>query len=135
MQIAATMMIVVAWLSTSIAVAAEPKAPAVPIGDADGDGDVDLDDLAKRVGDSKAIGLVTKISLKRQIDGFKSDLKAFHSGSKKSTLAQLHERYNRMVDKLRGLLQAKDPGLAREISQARNFLWDKLADPTEFKRM
>ena len=117
------------------AVAANPTRPAVPIGDADGDGDIDLDDLIKRVGDSKAIGLLTKVSLKREIDAFKADLKAVHDGATKSTLAQLHERYDLMVHKLMTVLQAKDPGLAREISEARNFLWSKLADPNEFRRM
>ena len=117
------------------AVAANPTRPAVPIGDADGDGDVDLDDLIKRISDSKAIGLLTKISLKREIDGFKADLKAVHDGASKSTLTQLHERYDLLVHKLMTLLQPKDPGLASEISEARNFLWAKLADPNEFRRM
>jgi len=86
------------------------------------------------VGDSKAIGLLTKLSLKREIDTFKADLKAVHDGSK-GTLAQMHERYDLMVNKLMTLLQAKDPGLAKEIADARAFLWSKLADPNQFKRM
>ena len=61
---------------------------AIPLGDADGDGDVDLDDLAKRIGDTKAIGLLSKLSLKREIDGLENDLRAFHDGVAKSTLAQ-----------------------------------------------
>jgi hypothetical protein len=123
--------------SSTTAVAANPARPAipVPIGDADGDGDIDLDDLAKRVGDSKAIGLLTKLSLKHEIDGFKTDLKAVHDGVGKSTLTQMRERYDLMVHKLMTLLQAKDPGLAKEISEARNFLWAKLADPREFRKM
>ena len=114
--------------------AARPTVP-VPIGDADGDGDIDLDDLAKRVGDSKAIGLLTKLSLKREIEVFKVDLKAVHDGASKSTLTQMRERYDLMVHKLMTLLQAKDPGLAKEIAEARNFLWAKLADPKEFRKM
>jgi hypothetical protein len=117
------------------AVAGTPTRPAVPIGDADGDGDVDLDDLIKRIKDSNAVGLLTKISLKRDIDVFKGDLKAVHDGASKSTLVQLHERYDLMVHKLISALQAKDPGLAREISESRNYLWSKLADPNEFRRM
>jgi hypothetical protein len=119
----------------SLVATADQARPVAPIGDADGDGDIDLDDLVKRISDSKAIGVLTKLSLKHEIDAFKADLKALHDGATKSTLAQLHQRYDLLVHKLIGLLQAKDPGLAREVAQARNFLWAKLADPKEFRRM
>ena len=118
------------------AVAAQRAAqPAVPIGDADGDGDIDLDDLVKRISDSKAIGVFTKLTLKRDIDALKRDLKAFHDGGSQHKLEKLHERYDVLVHKLMTLLQEKDPGLAREVSQARTFLWSQLADPNQFKRL
>jgi len=115
------------------AAAAAPA--AIPIGDADGDGDIDLDDLFKRLSDSKAVGVLTKISLKREIDELERDLKAFHGGTVKSTLDKLHERYDLLVHKLMSLLQSKDPGLARDIARARDLLWSKLADPSEFTRL
>jgi hypothetical protein len=132
-----------ALIAAMLALAAGPAAvaaqrvaqPAVPIGDADGDGDIDLDDLVKRISDSKAIGTFTKLSLKRDIDGLKRDLKAHHDGTTKGQLEKLHERYDVLVHKLVHLLQEKDPGLAREVSRARTFLWTKLTDPNEFRRL
>jgi len=121
--------------ATTIAGTEDKVAPPIPIGDADGDGDVDLDDLARRIADSKAVGLLTKLSLKREIDALERDLKSFHDGAVKSTLDQLHERYDLLVHKLMSLLQEKDPKLARDVSGARDPLWTKLADPNEFRRM
>jgi hypothetical protein len=136
-RIAASALIValLALAAGSPAVAAQRAVqPAVPIGDADGDGDIDLDDLVKRISDSKAIGTFTKLSLKRDIDSLNRDLKVFHNDAK-GTLDKLHERYDVLVHKLTALLQEKDPGLAREVARARTFLWDKLADPKEFRRL
>ncbi len=137
-RIAASALIValLALAAGSTAGAAQRVAqPAVPIGDADGDGDIDLDDLVKRISDSKAMGMFTKLTLKREIDALKRDLKAFHDGGSKSALEKLHERYDVLVHKLMTLLQEKDPGLAREVAQARTFLWTKLTDPNEFRRL
>ncbi len=105
------------------------------VGDVDGDGDVDFDDLIKRISDTKAIGVLTKLSLKRDIDGFEADLEAYHAGGAASSLEQLHERYDLLVHKLVGLLQDKDPDLASDITRARDPLWARLADPDEFTRM
>ncbi len=134
--IAAMVALATAALEGTLAAAAAEKAGAPPpIGDADGDGDVDLDDLVKRIGDSSAIGTFTKLSLKLEIDRFERDLRAFHDRAGKHSLGELHERYDLLVHKLMRLLQDKDPGLAREIAEARDFLWAKLADPREFRRM
>jgi hypothetical protein len=132
-----------ALIATMLALAAGPATaaaqraaqPAVPIGDADGDGDIDLNDLVKRISDSKAMGVFTKLTLKKDIDALKRDLKAFHDGGSQHKLEKLHERYDVLVHKLMALLQEKDPGLAREVSQARTLLWSKLADPKEFRRL
>jgi hypothetical protein len=135
MLIATMVAIGTATSETRSALAADKGAsPAIPIGDADGDGDVDLDDLAKRIGDSKGVGLLTKLSLKREIDGLERDLKSFHD-SANGTLDKLHERYDLLVHKVMSLLQDKDPKLARDVSGARDLLWSKLADPNEFRRL
>lgn len=136
-SIAGMMALVSVSVGTTLAMAVvgEAAAPPIPIGDADGDGDVDLDDLVKRIRDSKAIGLLTKLSLKREIERFERDLQAFYDGVGKSTLAELHERYDLLVHKLVTLLQGKDPGLARDISRARDPLWAKLTDADEVRRL
>ena len=133
------------WTIQGFATVDQTKADAVPNmhpvpggtepGDLDGDGDVDFDDLIKRISDTKAIGILTKLSLKREIDGFEADLETFHDGKSSSSLDELRERYDLLVHKLLGLLQEKDADLARDIAGARDILWAKLADPEEFRRM
>jgi hypothetical protein len=107
----------------------------IAIGDIDGDGDVDLDDLMVRIGESKAIGWMTKLTLKRDIDGFQGELRQFHEGRSKLTLDQLHERYDVLVYKLLALVQDKDPALARDIASSRDPLWAQLSDPAGFGRL
>jgi hypothetical protein len=73
-----------ALASGSPAVAAQRAAqPAVPIGDADGDGDIDLDDLVKRISDSKAMGVFTKLVGRRSTAG--AGPEAFDAAPKRST--------------------------------------------------
>jgi hypothetical protein len=123
-------------LGKTVALAATPAVtPQIPIGDQDGDGDVDLDDLAQRIRNTSAIGLFTKLSLKRDIDALERDLKAFHGGAARSNLGELHQRYDALVDRLMDLVQGKDPVLARDISRSKSALWAELADADEFKRL
>jgi hypothetical protein len=109
--------------------------PQIAIGDQDGDGDVDLDDLIKRIRDTQAIGSFKKLSLKREIDGLKRDLKMFHGGTGRSSLEELHQRYDALVHRLVDLVVKEDPALARDISRSQDPLWAELADAREFNSL
>ena len=104
-------------------------------GDAGDRDDFDLDALVDRIAHSKALGFLTKLSLKKDIDGFLKEVRKYHGGDGNSTLEQLHERYDAMVHKLVVLLQEKDQELVKSIDDSRDKLWAMLADAKKFASM
>ena len=96
---------------------------------------VDLTSLEKRLRDTNAIGVFTKLALKNEVDDLLERFRAFHAGRGGTTLARLRENFDLLVLKVVPLLQDKDPPLAREISVSREALWNLLADPIKFKTL
>jgi hypothetical protein len=95
---------------------------------------VDLTALEKRLRDTGAIGVFTKLALKNQVDDLLERFRAFHAG-RGGVLAGLRESYDLLVLKVVSLLQDKDPPLARDIFTSREALWNLLADPVRFKTL
>ena len=120
----------------------EVKLPADPVQKKDGvspvDGKkvslppVDLKSLEKRLRETEAIGLFTKITLKNQIDDLVNQFREHHRNSGKTSLAELRQRYDMLLLKLLSLLQDKDPSLAGTIVASRDTLWSILTDPIQF---
>ena len=96
---------------------------------------LDLAKLEKRLRDTKAIGVFTKLTLKNQVEDLLQEIKSFHEGHAEGTLAELRERYNLLMLKVLSLLQRDDPQLARDLSASREALWAILADPEKFASM
>jgi hypothetical protein len=96
---------------------------------------VDLTSLEKRLRDTNAIGVFTKLALKNEVDDLLSRFRAFHGGRAGTTLATLRESFDLLVLKVVSLLQDKDTLLARDISTSREALWNLLADPVKFKTL
>jgi hypothetical protein len=93
---------------------------------------LDLTSLEKRLRETKAIGVFTKLSLKNQVDDLLEQLAAFHEGRGQIPLAKLRESYDLLLLKVLSLRQDKDPALARDIAVSREALWNLLADPVKF---
>ena len=93
---------------------------------------LDLTSLERRLRDTKAIGVFTKLSLKNQVDDLLQQVKLFHRGQRHLTLAELKERFNLLLLKVLSLLQAGDPPLARDVAASRDALWGVLEDPVKF---
>src|SRR4029453_3380123 len=104
-----------------------PPAAAAAIGD--------LTALEKRLRDTSAIGLFTKLALKNEVDDLLERVRTFHEGRGGATLAKLRESYDLLVLKVVSLLQDKDAPLARDIFTSREALWNLLADPVKFKTL
>jgi hypothetical protein len=104
-----------------------PPATAAAIGD--------LTALEKRLRDTSAIGLFTKLALKNEVDDLLERVRTFHEGRGGATLAKLRESYDLLVLKVVSLLQDKDAPLARDIFTSREALWNLLADPVKFKTL
>jgi hypothetical protein len=105
----------------------EAAAPAKPAG-------VDLENLTQRLKDTSAIGVFTKLELKRQIDELVEKARASHTRGV-PTLEAVHERFDGLVLKLLTLLEDDEPKLAAEVAASRESLWAMLADPDQVARL
>jgi hypothetical protein len=93
---------------------------------------LDLASLEQRLKDTNAIGVLTKIALKNQVDDLLDQFRAFYQGKLKTTLAELRRPYDLLVLKVLSLLQDSDPPLASAIAASREAIWGILADPAKF---
>jgi hypothetical protein len=93
---------------------------------------LDLTSLETQLKETKAIGLMTKITLKNQVDDLLNQFRAFYAGKLKTTLAELRRPYDLLVLKVLSLLQDSDPALASAIVASREAIWGILSDPVKF---
>lgn len=93
---------------------------------------LNLTSLEQRLKDTDAIGVLTKIALKNQVDDLLDQFRAFYQGKVKTTLAELRRPYDLLVLKVLSLLQDSDPELASAIVVSREAIWGILADPKKF---
>ncbi len=93
---------------------------------------LDLESLKQRLKDTKAIGVLTKLTLKNQVDDLLDQFRAYYQGKLKTTLADLRRSYDLLVLKVLSLLQDSDPPLATAIVASREPIWGILSDPKKF---
>ncbi|MEO8345736.1 MAG: hypothetical protein ABI607_08585 [Betaproteobacteria bacterium] len=101
--------------------AAKPKAPTL-----------DLNSLEQRLKTTNAIGVLTKLSLKNQVDDLLDRFRGYYQGKLKTTLAELRRSYDLLVQKVLSLLQDSDAPLATAIVASRDAIWGILSDPKKF---
>ena len=122
------------------AIAAAPVPPAVPkaatapapVVAQPARAPLDLESLGTRLKQTKAIGVLTKLSLKNQVDDLLAKFRAYHARQGAATLPELRRSYDMLLLKVLSLLQDSDPPLARDIVQSRAAIWGILADPKKF---
>jgi hypothetical protein len=93
---------------------------------------LDLTALKDQLKSTKAIGLMTKLSLKNQVDDLLDGFRDHYAGKGKATMPQLRQSYDLLMMKVLSLLQDKDQKLASEIVASREVIWALLADRTKF---
>ncbi len=108
----------------------ESAAPS--LGKQDASSPLDMASLKKRLRETKAIGVLTKIALKNQVDDLLNQFRAHYQGRVSVTLAQLRQSYDLLLLKVLSLLQDGDQLLARAIVASRDAIWGILADPAKF---
>lgn len=96
---------------------------------------LDLKSLEKRLRETEAIGVFTKLAVKNQVDDLLDELRAFHQGQPKPTLAELRRPYDLLLLKVLALVQDGDPSLARAIVASREAIWSILADRSKFNSL
>ena len=110
-------------VSKAIQAPAAPSPAAAPL---------DFASLGTRLRQTKAIGTLTKLSLKNQVDDLLGKFRAYHKRQGTATLPELRRSYDMLLLKVLSLLQDSDPTLARDIVQSRAAIWGILADPRKF---
>ena len=79
--------------------------------------------------------MLTKITLKNQVDDLLDQFRAYYAGKLKTTLAELRQPYDLLVLKVLSLLQDSDAALAAAIVASREAIWGILADPAKFAKI
>ena len=115
------------------AATASPKAPTAPApklaaAKPAASAPLDLKSLEQRLKETSAIGVLTKLSLKNQVDDLITRFRAFHDGSRPPTLADLRPSYDLLIMKVLSLLQDHDQALAKDINASRDAIWGVLTD-------
>jgi len=111
---------------------AVPRTVAPPVALQPSPAPLDFKLLGTRLRETRAIGVLTKLSLKNQVDDLLVAFRAYHKGQGKATLAELRRAYDMLLLKVLSLLQDSDPALARDIVQSRAAIWGILTDPRKF---
>jgi hypothetical protein len=111
---------------------AVPRTAAPPVALPSSPAPLDFKSLGARLRETRAIGVLTKLSLKNQADDLLAAFRAYHKGQGKATLVELRRSYDMLLLKVLSLLQDSDPALARDIVQSRAAIWGILADPRKF---
>ncbi|MEO8976227.1 MAG: hypothetical protein ABI552_10775 [Casimicrobiaceae bacterium] len=96
---------------------------------------LDLASLEQRLKETKAIGILTKITLKNQVDDLLNQFRSFYRGTLRSNLADLRRSYDLLVLKVLSLLQDSDQALATAIATSREAIWGVLSDPAKFAKI
>ena len=93
---------------------------------------LDLKTLEERLKETEAIGLMTKLSLKNQVDDLVDEFRAYYAGRSKASLGELRRPYELLLMKVLTLLQDRDPPLARAVNASRDQIWSILSDREKF---
>jgi len=115
------------FVATQPATAPLPAA-AVPAAAASAADSLDLNALKEELKATKAIGVLTKLSLKNQVDDLLQQFRDHHQGKATVTLAELRRSYDLLLMKVLSLIQDADQRLAAEIIASREAIWGLLAD-------
>ena len=109
-----------------------PKPAALPGSTRPPAAPLDFKALENRLRETKAIGVLTKLSLKNQVEDLLARVRAYHQRHGAATLVELRRNYDMLLLKVLSLLQDTDPPLARDIVKSRAAMWSILEDPRKF---
>lgn len=97
--------------------------------------ELDLKALQDQLRQTKAIGFMTKLTLKGQVDDLLGRFRDHYRGRTKETLKDLRRAYDLLMMKVLSLLQDADQQLASAIVASREAIWGLLADPVKFETL
>ncbi|MEO8196027.1 MAG: hypothetical protein ABI689_04835 [Thermoanaerobaculia bacterium] len=115
-----------------------PSLPSVPVTTAEPPAvvpEMDLKALEDQLRQTKAIGFMTKITLKGQVNDLLDRFREYYQGKAKMTMKDLRRSYDLLMMKVLSLLQDEDQRLASAIVASREAIWGLLADPVKFETL
>ena len=96
---------------------------------------LDLTSLEKRLWETDAIGVFTKLTLKNQVDDLLDRFRAHYEGRTRTSLPELRQPFDLLILKVLSLLQDRDASLASAILASREAMWSILTDPAKFQSL
>lgn len=93
---------------------------------------VDLSMLAQGLKDSKAVGLIEKIRLKKAIDELIGRFSAYHVGDRRFSMEELQQQYDVLLMRIATHLQHKDLLLHQQLCNAWELIWQDLENADRF---
>lgn len=96
---------------------------------------LDIKSLEARLKKTSAIGTLTKLKLKTQLDDLLGQFRAYYDGQLGASLPDLRRTYDQLVFRVLALLKDSDPHLASAITASREPIWGVLSSPTKFAAM
>lgn len=93
---------------------------------------LDFTSLGARLRTTKAIGVLTKLSVKNQADDLLAQFREYHKQQGEATLPDLRLSYDMLVLKMLSLVQDRDPPLATDIDRSRTAIWEILSNQRKF---
>jgi hypothetical protein len=94
---------------------------------------VNLEGLRASLRETDAIGIMTKLSLKRKLDSLLEHFGDYHKGRSHQTLLSLREKFAGLLASTLSLLQDDDPQLFSKLWDAQGHLWLIVSDPVRFQ--
>jgi hypothetical protein len=96
---------------------------------------LDLTSLEKRLRETDAIGVFTKLTLKNQVDDLLDRFQAHYEGKTKTSLPELRQPFDLLILKVLSLIQDRDASLASAILASREAMWSILSNPAKFQSL
>ncbi|MDH3692248.1 MAG: hypothetical protein OEU36_22670 [Gammaproteobacteria bacterium] len=89
---------------------------------------LNIDQLIERIKQTKAIGFLTKLALKGDVEQIIRQVTEYSGQRADQELLQVRQQFEGLVLKAITLLGEKDPGLAQDIYKARHFVWQSMLE-------
>jgi len=89
----------------------------------------DIDELTRRLKETRAIGFFTKLAIRSDAMDLLHQAEKYRTSEGRAKLETLRERFNGLLLKILALLQ-DDPKLAEDISLAREDIWKSVLEVT-----
>src|SRR5262245_33384391 len=91
--------------------------------------------VVERLRNTKAIGLLKKWELKREIEKLMPKFEHYHTGQGNILQADLQRNFTELFTHVLNLLQVPDPQFYQDLLRAQDNVWKELMDPVRLAQL